>query len=69
MADVCQKKDMRDNIYLNFDQMPYRKSSAWQRLTSDHPNLIANKIVEYPRYLFIGGNAEQTQWLISDPIK
>ena len=51
MADVCQKKDMRDNIYLNFDQMPYLKSSAWQRLTSDHPNLISNKIVDYPRYL------------------
>ena len=42
---------MTDNIHLNFDLLPYRKSSAWQRLSTDHPNLIANKILEYPRYI------------------
>ena len=50
-AAACLKKDMTDNIHLNFDLSPYRKSSAWQRLLADHPNLISDKILDYPRYI------------------
>ena len=51
LANVCQKKDMTDNIYLNFDKIPYRKSSAWQRLLADYPHLLSSKILDYPRYI------------------
>ena len=30
-SGVCRSKDKKDNAYLNFDDMPYKKSPAWQK--------------------------------------
>ena len=50
-SDVCRSKDQKDNTYLNFDDMPYKKSPAWHKTLAEHPNLLTKRILDYPRYL------------------